>query len=323
MKIFAQLSFKDDHLKPITGTFIDEITWDIPSQNWGEKQWSQDFDAMKAIGIDTVIIIRASMRNLSIFPSKVLGITDGPDLAQMFLDQAHRCGMKLFFPTHESGALKPDWSNWKEDWEITQKFLPEVMERYGDHPAFHGWYIAPENCYHTPGLMEIYQRYSGLMKELTPEKPVLISPWYPSDVYVKETKEVRQESFRRDWRKILSAVPDIDICAFQDGACTCSDQTEPTYELADFIEGAAEVCGEFNKEIWNNAESFGRTLPIKFPPIDWRYLKQKMEVTDPYVTKHITFEFSHFMSPNSVWPSARNLYERYCEEILGQVPSEV
>ena len=32
----------------ITGTFIDEITHDIPPQNWGRREWAADFDAMRA-----------------------------------------------------------------------------------------------------------------------------------------------------------------------------------------------------------------------------------------------------------------------------------
>ena len=39
---------------PITGTFLDEISHDIPHQNWGEREWDRDFRYMKAIGIDTV-----------------------------------------------------------------------------------------------------------------------------------------------------------------------------------------------------------------------------------------------------------------------------
>src|SRR5665648_1274935 len=34
----------------ITGTFLDEISHDIPHQNWGEKEWDKDFAHMKAIG---------------------------------------------------------------------------------------------------------------------------------------------------------------------------------------------------------------------------------------------------------------------------------
>lgn len=33
------------------------------------------------------------------------------------------------------------------------------------------------------------------------------------------------------------------------------------------------------------------------------------------VDKLITFEFSHFMSPQSCWPAARTLFERYCEHL--------
>ncbi len=46
----------------ISGTFLDEISHDIPHQNWGEKEWDQDFAHMKAIGIDTVIMIRSGYR---------------------------------------------------------------------------------------------------------------------------------------------------------------------------------------------------------------------------------------------------------------------
>ena len=46
----------------ITGTFIDEISHDIPHQNWSAKEWEQDFIHMKNMGIDTVILIRGGYR---------------------------------------------------------------------------------------------------------------------------------------------------------------------------------------------------------------------------------------------------------------------
>lgn len=51
-----------DALK-ITGTFLDEISHDIPHQNWGEREWDQDFRYMQSIGIDTVIMIRSGYPN--------------------------------------------------------------------------------------------------------------------------------------------------------------------------------------------------------------------------------------------------------------------
>ena len=60
---------KDNGLK-ITGTFLDEISHDIPHQNWGEKEWDQDFAYMKSIGIDTVIDIRCGYRKFITYVSQ-------------------------------------------------------------------------------------------------------------------------------------------------------------------------------------------------------------------------------------------------------------
>ena len=62
----------------ITGTFLDEITVDIMSNNWGPEEWAKDFRAMKYIGIDTVIIIRSGFENKCIFSVK------GPQEASWF-----------------------------------------------------------------------------------------------------------------------------------------------------------------------------------------------------------------------------------------------
>lgn len=56
----------------LTGTFVDEISHDIPHQNWGEREWDLDFQYMKAIGIDTVIMIRSGYCKFITYPSKYL-----------------------------------------------------------------------------------------------------------------------------------------------------------------------------------------------------------------------------------------------------------
>ncbi len=59
-------------ITPITGTFLDEISHDIPHQNWGPKEWDADFQAMQAMGIDTVILIRSGHKRWLTYPSEVL-----------------------------------------------------------------------------------------------------------------------------------------------------------------------------------------------------------------------------------------------------------
>ena len=91
----------------ITGTFLDEISHYIPHQNWGEKEWDADFANMKAIGIDTVIMIRSGYRKFITYPSKyLLGkgcYMPSVDLVDMFLRLARKYGMKFYFGLYDSG----------------------------------------------------------------------------------------------------------------------------------------------------------------------------------------------------------------------------
>ncbi len=295
----------------ITGTFIDEITFDIPPHNWGREDWAKEFQVFKDIGIDTVIIIRGGYKRRSVFPSKVVGDSYAPDLAQIFLDEAQRHGINLFFGIFDSGLFGlQKWDDWKEELVINRRFIDEVQERYGDHPAFHGWYISHETSILIAGIREFYDNISAYMKETTPQKPVLISPYYSSGVVHQESNMVRtMEQFADEWRLILSESAAVDICAFQDG-------TAPLDKLPNYMAAIKEVCKETGKAFWNNTESFSRDFPIKFPPTDYRTLFEKLRVTSPFVEKQITFEFSHFLSPNSIWPAARNLFERYRETYL-------
>lgn len=91
----------------ITGTFLDEISHDIPHQNWGEREWDRDFRYMKAIGIDTVILIRSGYRKFITYPSPyLLGqgcYMPSVDLVDMYLRLAEKYGMKFYFGLYDSG----------------------------------------------------------------------------------------------------------------------------------------------------------------------------------------------------------------------------
>jgi hypothetical protein len=55
-------------------------------------------------------------------------------------------------------------------------------------------------------------------------------------------------------------------------------------------------------------------MPIKFLPIKWEKLLYKLRTAEAAgYSDAITFEFSHFMSPNSCYPQAAGLFDRYCE----------
>ena len=67
-------------------------------------------------------------------------------------------------------------------------------------------------------------------------------------------------------------------------------------------------------QCWTNAESFDRDMPIRFLPIKFDKLRMKLEAAKRAgYDKAITFEFSHFMSPQSAYLQAGHLYDRYRE----------
>jgi len=58
-------------------------------------------------------------------------------------------------------------------------------------------------------------------------------------------------------------------------------------------------------------------MPSKFLPINFDKLRLKLEAAAKAgYDKAITFEFSHFMSPQSAYLQAGHLYNRYREHVL-------
>jgi len=292
----------------ITGTFLDEITHDVPSQNWGPEEWATDFDAMRAVGIDTVILIRAGYRQHATFNSTVLQKTQRMlpvyvDLVDVFLKNAERCGMQFYFGTYDSGEF---WTagQYQEEIDINRAFCDEVIERYGHSPAFGGWYISHEINAFDEGVMKVYEQLATHLRALK-KVPILISP------YIKGIKQFGSEAITLDhhvaeWEHVLSRIQGlVDIVAFQDGNVSYRD-------LPAYLQANAALVRKYGIKSWSNVESFDRDMPIKFPPLPFSRLRYKMEVAAAAgVDKLITFEFSHFMSPNSIYPAAANLYKQY------------
>ena len=290
----------------ITGTFLDEITHDIPSQNWSHLQWRKEFELYSHIGIDTLIIIRAGYRNRCIFQANslpdLLPVYD--DLGELFFSLADEMNLKVFLGTYDSGYhwLRRNW--WKEV-EINKAFLDEATERYGHHKSFAGWYLTHETGKNDLHVIELFNHIGGHCKSLK-DAPVLISP-YPQGAKQPGAEALTLDESFDHWERVFEAAKgSFDICAFQDGQIHYQ-------ELPKFVKGIADLGKKHGVTIWSNLESFDRDMPIKFPPADWRNLRFKLQTAAQVAEKVITFEFPHFMSPHSCYPAAHNLFDKYSE----------
>lgn len=291
----------------ITGTFIDEITYDIPSSNWTLEQWRKDLDYMQEIGIDTVIFIRGGFEDKSVFPSKVLGTSYADDLAGFIFEETSQRNMDVFFGMYISNL---DWNNGDAAGEIRKNkpFIREVLDRYGHFPSFKGWYIPQGMCCEHLNFGEILRGMSAICKDLTPDKKVLISPYFKAIARTADCFNPAQHA--EEWDKLFAyGGKDIDICAFQDG-------TAPMHQMEKFYTLTAQLCKQYNISHWVNAETFERDVRSMYYPITFQLLRRRLDLHQKYAEKIITFEFSHFLSPQSIYPSAHNLNNLYKEFYL-------
>ncbi len=304
---------------PITGAFLDEISHDIPHQNWGEKEWDADFRYMKAIGIDTVIEIRSGYRKFITYPSPYL-LKQGcympsVDLVDMFLRLAEKYGMKFYFGLYDSGRYW-DTGDLSSEVEHNKHVIDEVWEMYGSrYKSFGGWYISGEISRSTKGAIGAFRDMGRQCKEVSGGLPTFISPWIDGKKAVWAgsgdlTKEqaVSVAEHEREWDEIFDGIHDVvDACAFQDGHIDYD-------ELDAFFEVNKRLADKYGMKCWTNAETFDRDMPIKFLPIKFDKLRMKLEAAKRAgYDKAITFEFSHFMSPQSAYLQAGHLYDRYKE----------
>ena len=301
----------------ITATFIDEISHDIPHQNWGPKEWDADFQAMKNIGIDTVVVIRCGWKRWMTFPSEVLrkeksAFEPTIDLIALFLSLAEKYNMKLFCGTYDSGN---PW--WHDDYPVEEEAAlmtrvnDELYAKYGKSPAFAGWYLSQEISGKDTHASACYRKMAVHLKEISGNLPILISPAILGAKAYNENMEklgktISYEEHEADWDQVFKRIQGlVDIVALQDGHCEIEN-------LPRFLQITKKLCDKYGIDCWTNTETFDRDMPIDILPIKWDKLYLKLKAAEEAgFSRAMTFEFSHFLSPNSSYRSANHLYNRY------------
>lgn len=302
----------------ITGTFLDEISHDIPHQNWGDKEWEQDFMHMKNAGIDTVIMIRSGYRKFITFPSDYLlgrGCYRPPvDLLELFLSLADKHEMNFYFGLYDSGEYW-DTGNMQTEIDHNRFVIDEVWKKYGHHNSFRGWYLSMEISRKTKGAVNAFYTLGKQCKDVSGGLHTFISPWIDGKKAVMAASSqlakadaVSIAEHEKEWSEIFGGIKGaVDAVAFQDGHIDYN-------ELESFFAVNKNMADKFGMQCWTNAESFDRDMPIKFLPIKFEKLRMKLDAARKAgYDKAITFEFSHFMSPQSMYTSAHHLYNRYLE----------
>jgi hypothetical protein len=240
----------------------------------------------------------------------------GLDLVALYLKLAEKYGMGFYFGTYDSGEYwhKGDFAR---EAELSKQVASEAWARYGASPAFKGWYLSLEVSRRTGSIVDVYAGLGRHCKQVSGGLKVLISPYIAGIKAVSafvgtltQAEGISLAEHERDWDAILGGIKGaVDAVAFQDGHVDF-------HELGEYLRVNKRLADKHGLESWTNLESFDRDMAIKFLPIRWEKMRVKLEAARAAgLAKAITFEFSHFMSPNSCYAQAHGLFRRYCEHV--------
>jgi hypothetical protein len=139
---------------PIQGTFLNFY------RNLTPELWELEFQHMKALDIDTVVIapvghLRADAGDPSgyslapdglRYPSSFVPVCERPttDVLEMMLSLADLHGMKVYLGSLQTAA---EWSGGAEFRALrtyNKRVAAEIVQRYGRHRSLAGWYFTQE-----------------------------------------------------------------------------------------------------------------------------------------------------------------------------------
>ena len=316
---------------PITGTFLDEVSHDVENFNWDEEAWDKDFTAMKASGIDMAVVIRCGSERWTMYPSKVLeksvnAYRPPMDLMDIFMRMGEKHDIKIWVGTYHSNH---DWLSAaydvKYETDLMKAVCDEIWEKYGKSPAFGGWYLSQEIAGRISfNVVKCYQIMGPYLKSIS-NLPCFISPGIrgcntgvarnPS-LGVRKRLAVTPEEHAAEWDWIMGEISgSVDAICFQNSHIGL-DQLEV------FMQINHDLALKHGIKSWANLETFDILLN-PHPPIKLQHLLMKLEAAKKVgFEKGITFEFSHYMSPNSEYGAARNLHKLYCKTLGIDYPFE-
>src|SRR5690606_35544509 len=202
---------------------------------------------MAGLGMDTLVLLSVALRGASFYPSRHFArrwdlLCEDP--VEAVLAAADRHGMKVFvgvgYFAHHTGDHVGD----AEDKRLRAVLPQELVERYGHHSSFHGWYLPVEAGIqgHFPAaFLDYANELCGSCRAADAEKPILIAPY--------GTRTVVPDACFIDQLRSL----DVDYVAYQ---CEVGVRKTRVEELDGIFSRLKAVHEQASVPLWVDVEIF-------------------------------------------------------------------
>ena len=229
------------------------LHWNKDIRQLTAEDWKGIVRSMHEVGMD-IIVIQELLRNeeyagrhdmtVESYPGRAFYPSDiysarmdiaCPDPVEAIMEEADRLGMHVLpgiglFAWFDFGEESLRWHM-----DITR----EVLERYGHHPSFYGFYVS-EECFGSlvPDIASFFEQYSDFCRKLAPAKPIMLA----TNCFGLRGKD----------REYASLLRNLDIlCPFGFSRMTPDDLTGR--EAAALLQG---WCDEAGAHLWLDLEAF-------------------------------------------------------------------
>lgn len=294
---------------------------------WSAAEWTQQVGHMRKAGLQHIIIVGPAGSVLKGEPDAMLRATD------LFMTACRSTDVRVYL----SIWSHPQWyARWNLDEELAtnRNVIGRLADRYGSHPNFAGWYI-PHEIYvmwddQARYMADLYAGLSRLCKRATPDKTVILSPFFILDRQgvLGDFRFAEPDEYEAFWYKVLKQT-EIDVVALQDSGEHLSFYT--LQERQPFFAAMKRACERAGKAFWINIETgelhadsysdyekkFGRKTHVNDPKTakHWRVvppekLRAKVRLAREYTDTTITWGYREYWDPMR-GEAARAAYERY------------
>ncbi len=306
----------------LNGTFLQPEL----GETWSSSQWENEFTYMQDIGMDHLILQWSAntQYDTAVYPSGVPGLVQhtSQDIVKKALEMGEQYDMDIYIGLQLNHEWFVNYTNdytWLMDEANTASLLVEdLWQKYSSYSSFKGWYLSFEvdnwnlpNSVSWQRMADFYNEITGTIKTVTPNMPIMISPFYNVSGGLDAT------GWQSMWTYILSRT-DIDILALQDGYGAGHAATN---QLAAWFSATKQAitAAAASTELWSDTETF----TLDFNPMDLQIMLDNMLAVKDYVSAYTSFSFNHYLSPQTVNPLYYTTYKNYTENGLmdSQKPS--
>lgn len=204
---------------------------------------------------------------------------------EVLMDEASRLGLKVFM----SCGFYGDWTRARDNMRdpAVRRRAFDAMERvwtlYGSYGSFYGWYLPDEigiDGHFPQFFIDYVNAYSAFLRQLTPDKPLLIAPYGVAKIAF-------DEQFVEQLRQL-----DCAFVAYQDGVGIADGGVETAAEAFRKLKDAHDAAG--GAKLWADLEVFrfeGDAYRSALLPAEPERIRAQIDALAPWVEKILIYQY--------------------------------